>query len=70
MTESITAVQLLNDQEVIERVFHHIDNKSTDLGDTVWQEPVDSYQTQARFEADWAFKAPPSALLPFRCTTR
>ena len=52
MTESITAVQLLNDQEVIERVFHHIDNKSTDLGDTVWQEPVDSYQTQARFEAE------------------
>ena len=52
MTESITAVQLLNDQEVIERVFHHIDNKSTDLGDTVWQEPVDSYQTQAHFEAE------------------
>ncbi|MDA9095294.1 aromatic ring-hydroxylating dioxygenase subunit alpha [Porticoccaceae bacterium] len=50
MTESITAVQLLNDQDVIERVFHHIDNKSTDLGDTVWQEPVDSYQTQTRFE--------------------
>ena len=54
MTASISHPQLLNDQDVIERVLLHIDNNSTDLGDTVWQEPVDSYHSQARFEAEIA----------------
>ncbi|MDB4077354.1 aromatic ring-hydroxylating dioxygenase subunit alpha [bacterium] len=54
MTESSTTAQLLNDQEVIERIFSHIDNGTTDLGDTVWQEPVTHYQSQQRFDAEIA----------------
>ena len=54
MTASISHPQLLNDQDVIKRVLLHIDNNSTDLGDSVWQEPVDSYHSQARFEAEIA----------------
>ena len=46
--------KLLNDQEVIERIFSHIDNNTTDLGDTVWKEPVDHYQSQGRFDAEIA----------------
>ena len=70
MTASISHPQLLNDQDVIERVLLHIDNNSTDLGDTVWQEPVASYHSQARFEAEIALlkRLPvpycPSAALP------
>ena len=26
-----------NDQEAIERIFNHIDNGTTDLGDEVWR---------------------------------
>ncbi len=61
---------LLNDQQVIERIFHHIDNKTTDLGETVWREPVASYLSEERFEAEIALlrRLPipfcPSAMLP------
>ena len=34
---------LLDDDHIIERVFSHIDNKTTDLGDEVWKEPVKNY---------------------------
>jgi len=40
---------LLSDQAVIERVFEHIDNGSTDLGDEVWREPTDNYRSLDRF---------------------
>jgi phenylpropionate dioxygenase-like ring-hydroxylating dioxygenase large terminal subunit len=40
---------LLDDGEIIERVFSHIDNKTTDLGDEVWKEPVKNYIDQERF---------------------
>ena len=62
--------QLLDDQAVIERIFSHIDNSTTDLGDTVWTEPVDHYQSQERFDAEIALlkRLPvpycPSAALP------
>ena len=45
---------LLNDQQIIERVFEHIDNKTTDLGETVWKEPVSSYLSDERFESEIA----------------
>ena len=41
---------LLNDEEIIERVFSHIDNKTTDLGSKVWKEPVKNYLDQERFD--------------------
>jgi phenylpropionate dioxygenase-like ring-hydroxylating dioxygenase large terminal subunit len=66
----IPTVSLLNDQEAIERVFTHIDNGTTDLGDTVWQEPVENYHSQERFDAEIALLRSlpipfcPSAALP------
>ena len=47
-------ISLLNEQEIIERIFNHIDNKTTDLGDTVWKEPVESYLSEDRFESEIA----------------
>jgi len=51
---SSTAGPLLSDVQAIERIFSHIDNKTTDLGDTIWREPVESYHAQERFEAEIA----------------
>ena len=31
---------LLNDNDLAERIFAHIDNRSTDLGTETWREPV------------------------------
>ena len=44
--------KLLSDAEVIERIFCHVDNKSTDTGDQVWREPVESYLSEERFQAE------------------
>ena len=43
---------LLSDLDIIDQVFKHIDNGTTDLGETQWHEPVSSYYTQARFERE------------------
>lgn len=43
---------LADDRTVIERIFDHIDNKTTDLSDAGWREPVANYRSQARFEAE------------------
>ena len=61
---------LLNDAEVIERVFQHIDHKTTDLGDEVWREPIENYRSEARFATELTMlrRLPvpfcPSAALP------
>ncbi|MCX2981135.1 aromatic ring-hydroxylating dioxygenase subunit alpha [Halieaceae bacterium IMCC14734] len=56
---------LLNEQQLIERIFSHIDNKTTDLGDTVWQEPVASYLSEERFESEIALlRRKPVAFCP------
>ena len=61
---------LHSDQAVFERVFNHIDNNTTDLGETVWREPADNYYSQQRFDAEIALlkRIPvaycPSAALP------
>jgi hypothetical protein len=34
---------LLSETQIIDRIFNHIDHGTTDLGDTVWREPVDNY---------------------------
>ena len=66
----IPTVSLLNDQEAIERIFTHIDDGTTDLGDTVWREPVENYHSQERFDAEIALLRSrpipfcPSAALP------
>ena len=62
--------QLLNDAEMIERIFDHMDSRTTDTGDVVWREPTENYRSQARFEAELALlrRTPvpfcPSAALP------
>ena len=43
---------LLSDAQVILRIFDHIDNKTTDLGDKVWTEPVANYISQDRLDAE------------------
>ena len=49
-----TKIPLLSEQKILERIFDHIDNKTTDLGDTVWKEPVANYLSQERFESEIA----------------
>ncbi len=61
---------LLSDAEVIEQIFDHIDNNTTELAGETWQEPVEHYRSQERFEAEIALlrRLPvpycPSAALP------
>lgn len=43
---------ILNDTDVIDRIFSHIDNKTTDLGERVHREPVENYHSEARFKAE------------------
>ena len=50
--DRISSTSLLNDQQAIERIFTHIDNGTTDLGDTAWREPVEHYHSQERFDAE------------------
>ena len=61
---------LLDETALAERIFEHIDAGTTDLGDTMWREPVSHYLSQERFEAECAlirrYPTPfcPSAALP------
>jgi phenylpropionate dioxygenase-like ring-hydroxylating dioxygenase large terminal subunit len=70
MTNQPTESPLLSEQAVFERVFEHLDNNTTDLGETVWREPADHYYSQERFDAEMALlkRLPvpycPSAALP------
>ena len=50
----IASVSLLDEQQTIDRIFTHIDAGTTDLGDTVWREPVENYHSQERFDAEIA----------------
>ena len=43
---------LLNDAELVERIFAHIDGKSTDKGTSVWREPAGNYSSPERFAAE------------------
>ena len=61
---------LLDETALAKRIFEHIDAGTTDLGDTVWREPVSHYLSQERFEEECAlirrYPTPfcPSAALP------
>lgn len=39
----------MRDSDVVDRVLHHVKNKTTDRGDTVWSEPVEHYRSAERF---------------------
>ena len=61
--------KLLRDDQLIERILDHIDNKTTDMGTEVWREPTASYVSRDRFDAEIALikRSPvpfcPSAML-------
>lgn len=44
--------KLIDDVKLVDKIFHHIDNKTTDLGDTVWKEPVNNYLDEERFNKE------------------
>lgn len=44
--------QLLDDASVAARIFKHIDNGTTDLGEESWLEPVENYRSRDRFQAE------------------
>lgn len=46
--------QLLNEADLIDRIFAHIDGKTTDAGHGVWREPVENYTSRERFDAELA----------------
>jgi phenylpropionate dioxygenase-like ring-hydroxylating dioxygenase large terminal subunit len=48
------ATTLADDPTVVQRLLDHIDNKTTDLGDRVWREPVENYRSATRFAAERA----------------
>ena len=66
----INETLLLDETALAERIFQHVDAGTTDLGDTVWREPVSHYLSNERFEAECAlirrYPTPfcPSAALP------
>ena len=43
---------LLNDAEVVQRIFNHIDNSTTDIGNNTWKEPVENYQSKERLNTE------------------
>lgn len=49
-----TKLSLLSEPQIVRRIFNHIDNKTTDLGGTVWKEPVANYFSEQRFESELA----------------
>ena len=61
---------MLSDNELIDRIFDHIDNKTTDLGEEMWREPTINYASEERFRAEidllrrTAIPFCPTALLP------
>ena len=61
---------LLGDAALAERIFRHINDGTTDLGESVWREPISQYLSRERFEAESALirRHPtpfcPSAALP------
>ena len=56
---------LMSDKQVIRRVLEHVDNNSTDLGETVWREPVENYRSEQRFQQEMElFKRVPMVYCP------
>src|SRR5260221_7925005 len=58
--------KLLDDFLVAERILQHIDNKTTDLGEASWREPVAHYRSEARLalELERVFRRVPAAFCP------
>jgi phenylpropionate dioxygenase-like ring-hydroxylating dioxygenase large terminal subunit len=61
-----TTTKLADDPTVVQRILDHIDEKTTDLGDRTWREPVESYRSEARFaiERDRVLRRHPTPFCP------
>jgi len=44
--------RLADDATVVQRILEHIDNRTTDLAETTWREPVENYRSPKRFAAE------------------
>ncbi len=56
---------LKSDNEVIQRVLQHASAHTTDMGDEVWREPVENYQSKQRFDEEMEiFKRLPMVYCP------
>ena len=43
---------LLSDTQLLDKIFAHVDGRTSDKGDSVWREPVENYSSEARFQAE------------------
>jgi phenylpropionate dioxygenase-like ring-hydroxylating dioxygenase large terminal subunit len=43
---------LADDPTVVQRVLDHVDNKTTDLADSMWREPIEHYRSPDRYAAE------------------
>ena len=57
---------LMDDPCVAQRILDHIKHGTTDLGQTVWHEPVDNYRSNERLaaELELAFRRSPTPFCP------
>lgn len=55
--------QLLDDRALTERIFDHIEHKTTDMGEAIWREPVANYLSADRLNAEMRLLR--SAPVPF-----
>ncbi|HUP08342.1 MAG TPA: aromatic ring-hydroxylating dioxygenase subunit alpha [Caldimonas sp.] len=44
--------RLADDPAVLQRIFDHIDRRSSDRADATWREPVENYRSEERFRAE------------------
>jgi phenylpropionate dioxygenase-like ring-hydroxylating dioxygenase large terminal subunit len=62
---------LLDESAVVQRIFDHIDNRTTDLSEGAWREPVANYRSQPRFEAELQIlRRMPTAFCPSAALTK
>ena len=61
----------MSNQDVVARALGHIENKTTDRSDEVWQEPVENYHSLERFEKELRlFKTLPIPFCPSAALTK
>ncbi|MEP2103170.1 MAG: SRPBCC family protein [Parasphingorhabdus sp.] len=63
------STELMSDESVIARLFDHIDNGTTDRGQSSWKEPTENYRSENRLDTElalfrrrWIVFCPSSAL--------
>jgi len=56
----------MDDQCVAQRILDHIEHGTTDLGQSIWREPVDNYRSNERMaeEVELAFRRTPTPFCP------